>query len=107
VAGADATKNADGRLEIPSRADTARGAVYETRCGGRAGRAFGDAGVGPIAASAAGPRHHAVRAQLLVRHQLDWQQAPNDVFYLQWQILGGYLESAICRERRVRTRCSR
>ncbi len=91
------TRNADGRPEIFYReAGSGRVlTVYETRNGTWAGPVvlFGDAGVGPVAAIRRAGTGHIMLFERNVWAGISatWQVAPNDVFYLQWQVLGGYL----------------
>lgn len=91
------TKNQDGRPEIFYREAGSGGvlSVYQTPGGLWAGPVilYGDSGVGPVAAIRRDITGHIMLFERNVWSGISatWQVAPNDVFYPQWQILGGYL----------------
>jgi LmbE family N-acetylglucosaminyl deacetylase len=90
-------KNQDGRPEIFYReADTGRVlTVWDAGAGTYTGPTllYGDAGVGPVAALLRPASGHIMLFERNVWQGISatWQQAPNDIFYLQWAILGGFL----------------
>jgi hypothetical protein len=90
------TKNADGRLEFFYReASTGRVITYYTTTGGSwAGPVllYGDSGVGPVAAiNSSGGVIELFERNVWNGISVTWQLAPNDIFQLQWTILGGYI----------------
>jgi hypothetical protein len=90
-------KNADGRLELFYRErDTGRVITYYTTSSGEwTGPVllYGDDGAGPVAAITGGGGEITL-FERNVWHGISatWQLAPNEVFQLQWTILGNYLE---------------
>lgn len=91
------TKNGDGRLEIFYR-ETGTGrvkTVYEISSGYWSGPVllYGDAGVGPVAAIRREGSGHIMLFERNVWSGISatWQIKPNDVFGLQWTVLGGFL----------------
>jgi GlcNAc-PI de-N-acetylase len=90
------TRNADGRLELFYR-EQGKGRVityYTTTSGGWAGPVllYGDSGVGPVAAiDGSGGYIELFERNVWNGISATWQIAPNEVFQLQWTILGGYI----------------
>jgi len=90
------TRNADGRLEFFYReASTGRVITYYTTTNGSwAGPVllYGDSGVGPVAAiNSSGGVIELFERNVWNGISVTWQLAPNDIFQLQWTILGGYI----------------
>lgn len=91
------TKNGDGRLEIFYReAGTGRvKTVYEISSGYWSGQVllYGDAGVGPVAAIRRESSGHIMLFERNVWSGISatWQINANDIFGLQWVVLGGFL----------------
>jgi len=89
-------KNADGRLEFFYReASTGRVITYYTTTSGSwAGPVllYGDSGVGPVAAiNGSGGVIELFERNVWNGISATWQIAANDIFQLQWTILGGYI----------------
>ena len=90
------TRNADGRLEFFYReAGTGRVMTYYTTTSGSwAGPVllYGDSGVGPVAAiNGSGGVIELYERNVWNGISASWQLALNDVFQLQWTILGGFI----------------
>jgi hypothetical protein len=90
------TQNDDGRLEFFYReASTGRVLTYYTTTSGSwAGPVllYGDSGAGPIAAvTGSGGNIELFERNVWNGISATWQIAPNDVFQLQWTVLGGYI----------------
>ena len=98
AASAPTITDADGRLEIFYREASSGHVItyYTTTTGTWAGPVilYGDSGVGPVAAmtSDRAARSSSSNATSGTESTATWRFAPNDVFQLQWTILGGYLD---------------